>query len=140
MTKTTIDQKDRFIELRAKGVPYSEIEKEIGVSKPTLIKWGKEMQLDISNRHVLELEVLQEKYFVSKVKRIELFGEQLVRLKEELAKRDLSEIPTEKLYDMTMKTIASLKHEETEITLREKKSIDDSLTELLDNSYTEWKA
>lgn len=141
MTKTTIDQKDRFIELRAKGVPYSEIEQEIGVSKPTLIKWGKEMRLEISNRHVLELEVLQEKYFVSKKKRIELFGEHLIRLQEELTKRDLSEIPTEKLYDMTMKTIASLKHEETEITLREKKSLDDSLTELLeDSSYSEWKA
>jgi transposase len=42
MTKVTkIDQKEQFIELRAKGVSYDEIAKEIGVSKPTLIKWGR---------------------------------------------------------------------------------------------------
>ncbi|MCB7162450.1 hypothetical protein LI071_17475 [Bacillus subtilis] len=110
MTKVTkIDQKEQFVELRAKGVSYDEISKEIGVSKPTLIKWGRDLQLEISNRYALELELLQEKYYVSKKKRIELFGEQLVRLKEEMAMRDLSEIPTEKLYDMTMKTAASLK-------------------------------
>ncbi|MDF2787671.1 MAG: hypothetical protein K0S80_769 [Neobacillus sp.] len=137
---TKIDQKEQFVELRAKGVSYDEISKEIGVSKPTLIKWGKEMQMDISNRKALELELLQEKYFVSKAKRIELFGEELLRLNEELTKRNLSEVPTEKLFDMKMKTIASLKQEETETILREKSSLDNSLTELLENSYTEWKA
>ncbi|MBT2735324.1 helix-turn-helix domain-containing protein [Bacillus sp. ISL-7] len=139
-TAAKMDQKERFIEMRAKEVPYEHIAKELGVSKPTLIKWGKELQLEISNRYAFELELLQEKYFVSKKKRIELYGEELFRLNEELAKRDLSEIPTEKLYDMKMKTIVSLKQEETEIKLREKKSFDESLTDLLDNSYSEWKA
>jgi hypothetical protein len=135
-----MDQKEQFIEMRAKEVPYEHIAKEMGISKPTLIKWGKELQLEISNRYALELELLQEKYFVSKKKRIELYGEELFRLNKELASRDLSEIPTEKLYDMKMKTIASLKQEETDIKLREKKTLDESLTELLDNSYSEWKA
>lgn len=135
-----IDQKEQFIELRAKGVSYDEISKGIGVSKPTLIKWGRDLQLEISNRYALELELLQEKFYVSKKKRIELFGEQLVRLIEELANRDLSEIPTEKLYDMTMKTAASLKQEETQITLKEVGSMEDTLDDLLNKSaYIEWK-
>ncbi|WP_142920423.1 hypothetical protein [Peribacillus asahii] len=67
------------------------------------------MKLETINRYALELEPLQEKYYVSKKKRIGLFGEQLVRLKEGFAARDLSEISTEKLYDITMKTAASLK-------------------------------
>lgn len=140
MTKVaTTDQQDRFIELRAKGVPYSEIEKEIGVSKPTLIKWGKELQLDIGNRKALEWEYLQEKYFVSKKKRLEILGEQLLNVKEELAKRDLSEVSTEKLFDIQMKLTEKLKAEEVEIVFRKKSSMDDSLDDLLHNNYIEWK-
>jgi transposase len=140
MTKITkLDQKELFIELRAKGMPYEQIAEEIGVSKPTLIKWGKEMQMEICNFRALELESLQEKYFVSKKKRIELFGQYLERLNQELLKRDLSEISTEKLYDMTMKTAASLKQEETEIRIKEKASLEDTLEELT-NSFVEWKA
>ena len=136
---TKMDQKERFIELRAKEVPYEKISKELGISKPTLIKWGKEFEVEISNLWGLELQFLQDKFFVSKTKRIELFGEQLTRLKEELAKRDLSEIPTEKLYDMIMKTIVSLKQEETDIYLKEKGTFEDTLDKLND-SYVEWKA
>jgi transposase len=140
MTKVTkLDQKAQFIELRAKEVPYEKIAQELEVSKPTLIKWGRELETEISNRRTLELELLQEKYFVSKTKRIELYGEQLNRLNEELVKRDLSEIPTEKLYDMTMKTVASLKQEEVEIRLKEKGTFDDTIARLND-SFIEWRA
>jgi transposase len=135
---TKLDQKERFIELRAKEVPYEQIAKELEVSKPTLIKWGRELELEIGNRRALELELLQDKYFVSKKKRVEYFGEQLSRLNDELAKRDLSEIPTEKLFDITMKTIVSLKQEETEIRLKEKGTLDDTLEELT-TSYYEWR-
>jgi hypothetical protein len=83
--------------------------------------------------------MLQEKYFVSKSKRIELYGEQLNRINEELAQRDLSEISTEKLFDMKMKTVASLKHEETEIRLKEKGTIDDTIASLND-VLVEWRA
>lgn len=140
MTKVTkLDQKEQFIELRAKEVPYEEISKELGVSKPTLIKWGRELEMEICNRRALELELLQNKYFVSKTKRIELYGEQLSRFIEELAKRDYSEIPTEKLFDMTLKTIAGLKQEETEICLKEKGTFDDTIA-MLNDTYVEWKA
>ncbi|MFV5318883.1 hypothetical protein COL65_20310 [Priestia aryabhattai] len=134
-----LDQKELFIELRAKEVPYEEIVKKLGVSKPTLIKWGRELETEISNHRALELELLQDKYYVSKTKRIQVYGEQLERLYNELLKRDLSEISTEKLYDMTMKTVASLKQEETVIRLKEKVSLEDTLTKLND-SYTEWRA
>ena len=66
-----MEQKERFIELRAKEEPYERIAKELGISKPTLIKWGKELKIEVGNRRALELELLQEKYYVSKRKRIE---------------------------------------------------------------------
>ncbi|MBT2601832.1 hypothetical protein ABWK46_13160 [Peribacillus frigoritolerans] len=52
MTKVTkLDQKAQFIELRAKEVPYEKIAQELEVSKPTLIKWGRELETEISNRN-----------------------------------------------------------------------------------------
>jgi hypothetical protein len=136
---TKLDQKERFIELRAKGVPYEEIVKEIGVSKPTLIKWGREMELEISNCKALELEVIQEKYYVSKVKRIELFGEELNRLNEEIAKREYSEMALKELLDMKVKIVSSLKQEETDIYLTEKGTFEESLEELVSHSLIKWK-
>ncbi|KLV30442.1 hypothetical protein [Priestia megaterium] len=141
MTKVTkIDQKEKFIELRAKEVTYEEIANQLGVSKPTLIKWGKELEIEVSNRRALELELLQERYYVSKRKRIELYGEQLKELIGELKKRDLSELSTEKLIELQMKTIATLKQEETSIWLKERKSLEDSLKIELDSSISEWRA
>lgn len=136
---TKLDQKEQFIELRAKEVPYEQIAKEIGVSKPTLLKWGKELEVEIGNRRSFEMESLQEKYHVSKKKRVEFYGKQLDRLYGELEKRDLAEIPTEKLFDMTMKTVASLKQEETEIRFKRESTMDDTLADLT-RSFVEFKA
>lgn len=141
LTKVTkMDQKEQFIEMRAKEMPYEQIAQELGVSKPTLIKWGRELEVEVSNRRALEMESLQEKYYVSKKKRVEFFGEQLSRLYVELEKRDLTDIPTEKIFELTMKTMASLKQEETSIRLKEKQSFDESLRESFDSSIVEWKA
>ncbi|MEN3776549.1 helix-turn-helix domain-containing protein [Priestia megaterium] len=137
---TKIEQKEQFIVLRAKEVPYEQIAKELGISKPTLIKWGKELEIEVSNRRALELELLQEKYYVSKRKRIEFYGEQLNCLNKELNNRDLAEISTEKLIELQMKTISHLKQEEMKVYLKEKKSLADSLMESLDSSIVEWKA
>jgi hypothetical protein len=142
MTKVTkMDQKQQFVELRAKGVPYDRIVEDMGVSKPTLIKWGRELELEICNRKALEWEVIQEKYYVSKVKRVELFGEELTRLNGEIERREYSEMSLKELVELKLKYAEKLKQEETEITLKEKGSIDDSLEILLNkSSYIEWKA
>ncbi|MFE0301561.1 hypothetical protein [Priestia megaterium] len=134
-----MDQKEKFIELRAREVPYEQISKRLQVSKPTLIKWGKELEVEVSNLRALELEVLHEKHYVSRKKRIEFFGEQMDKLNEELKKRSLSEIPTEKLIELQMKTMAILKQEETIITLKEKKSLEESIMESVDSSIVHWK-
>lgn len=136
---TKLDQKEKLIELRAREVSYQRCAEEIGVSENTLMKWGRELEIEINNRRQLELDALQEKYFVTKKKRIEFYGEQLNRFFAELKKRDLSDIPTEKLFDLTMKTVASLKQEETEISFKEKKNVEDVLNDHLENSFVEWR-
>ena len=39
----SIEEKQRFVELRAKGLSFERIAEELKVSKPTLIKWSEEL-------------------------------------------------------------------------------------------------
>jgi transcriptional regulator with XRE-family HTH domain len=53
--------KERFIELRGQGLPLAEIAAEIGVSKPTLISWERDLKEQIDNRQAVELEATYDK-------------------------------------------------------------------------------
>ena len=75
----------------------------LDVSKPTLIGWSKEFQMEIENSKALEMEALQEKHFATWKQRLEFTGNQFVRLKEELEKRDLSDMSTKELLEALLK-------------------------------------
>lgn len=120
-----IESKNKFIELRAKGLSFDKIAQELNISKQTLITWSKELKIEIANLKSIELEVLQEKFYISKTKRIELFGSQLETLKNELGKRDLSQVGTEKLFELSLKYGAFLKEEAEPITFKETLSAPD---------------
>jgi transcriptional regulator with XRE-family HTH domain len=92
--------KERFIELRGQGLPLAAIAAEIGVSKPTLISWERDLKEQIDNRQAVELEAMYDKYCLSVRKRVDFFGNVLSRIRDELETRDLSAIPTEKLFAM----------------------------------------
>lgn len=56
----------KFIELRAFGCIMLKISNEIGVSKPTLIKWLKKFENEIENTRSIEIESIKEKFNVSR--------------------------------------------------------------------------
>ncbi len=103
--------KDRFVELRASGRPMAEASKELGISYNTGLNWEKDLKERIEAYRAIHIEELQEKYRISKEKRIEVFGERLLAIIEELKKRDLSEISTPKLFDMMIKCMKALESE-----------------------------
>jgi hypothetical protein len=105
------DVKNRFVELRAKNWSYKRIADELRVSKQTLINWSRELSHVISNLRVIELEELQDKHYVLREKRIELFGELLKSIKAELDKRDLKDLTTEKLFLLLLRYAEALKAE-----------------------------
>ncbi|MCH7504277.1 hypothetical protein IID04_01385 [PVC group bacterium] len=109
------DRKEQFIEMRAKGISYDKISRALAVSKPTLVRWSKGLSQTIKNMKAIELEVLLEKYYATKVKRIELFGEKLKCIKDELDKRELSEVSTEKLFELYVRFIEILKKEVVDV-------------------------
>ena len=95
-----VKTKERFIELRGQGLPLAKISAELDVSKPTLISWERNFKEEIENVRAIELEAMYDKYYLSTRKKVEFFGDVLSRIQGELEMRDLSTIPTDKLFAM----------------------------------------
>jgi len=115
----TLDERQQFIELRAKGYSFQKISDELDISKPTLMEWSKDANInrDIRNQRTLVVDDLQERYAITRRHRITLFGEFLKKAKDELNKRDMSDIPTDRLITMVIKLSDTLKADETELEL-----------------------
>jgi len=107
----TNEKKEKFIQLRAKGYSFDKIAKKLQMSKQTLIDWNKELEEEISNFKAMELELLYEKYYLTREQRLQTFGQMLSRLKDEIDIRELSEIPTDKLLDLWLKYNDKVKDE-----------------------------
>ncbi len=110
----TTELKEQFIEMRAKGYSFDRIAKELGKAKQTLIDWSKELQDEIANLKALELEALYERYFLLKESRLQTFGEMLTKIKKEVERRDLSDVPTDKLLELLLKYNSQVKEETVE--------------------------
>ena len=91
------DVKEEFIRLRARGLSFDKISKEINTSKPTLLKWNEELEKEISNLSYLEVEIVLEQYRLAKINKIEGFSLVLQKAIEELKKRDFSDVNTKDL-------------------------------------------
>ena len=131
--------KENFIQLRAQGWSFDKIARKLRTSKPTLIAWSKEFGIEIGNLRAIAMEALQEKYFLTKAKRIELFGKSLEKVKGELEKRDLSTVSTEKLYEVFLKVSGELKKEETPLEFRSEESHEDRLFKSLAKTEVRWE-
>lgn len=105
--KTELQSK--FIEMRGKGNSFDKIAKELKVSKPTLIKWSKEFRQEVSNYVAIERDTLFEQYKITKYYQMKLYGERLKGIREELSKRSLEDITTEKLMNMELRILSELK-------------------------------
>ena len=105
------ETKQEFIQLRAKGLSFDKIAKELKMAKQTLIDWSKEFEEEIANLKALELEALQEQYFLMKQDRLKNFGNTLNKLREEVEKRNLKDLPTDKLLELYLKYNNQVKEE-----------------------------
>ncbi|MFC4271595.1 transposase [Sneathiella chungangensis] len=105
------EKKSAFVHMRAVGKSYSRISAELGVSKGALSNWNAELEEEIAAAKAIELDALQEEFFMTKERRIRVLGEQLKRLDEELKNRDLSELSTDKLIAAHMQLTLALKDE-----------------------------
>jgi transposase len=118
----------KFLVLRAQGKSLRTIEKELGTNRGTLAKWQQEYSEELKNLRAIERDAMREKFSLTNQAQLELFGTQFTRLKEELERRDLSDIPTPKLFELVLKYSTRLTEDfpaewiDTEERLAEKKA------------------
>ena len=99
-----IEKQASFIELRGKGMSFQKIAEEIGVSKPTLIKWNGELLEQVKEAQYMELENLVEQYGLFRKKRFEVYCKALNSALKEFQERaetgELKNVPTDKLLNL----------------------------------------
>lgn len=101
-----IETKHRFLELRAQGKSLRTIAAELQVGRQTLVNWARECKEEIESLKAVELDALQEQYRLTTQAKVARCGAELKHVTEELEKRDLSNVPTPKLYDTMLKLYA----------------------------------
>jgi hypothetical protein len=106
-----VETQQRFVFLRSQGWSFNRIAVELNVSKPTLIKWSRQFQFEIANLRSTETEALAERIFRQRHERWEALAHQLKRLEEEIAKRDLEEIPASRLHSIAAALRAEINRE-----------------------------
>jgi DNA-binding XRE family transcriptional regulator len=93
---------DRFLEMRIQGMTYEEIAQALDVSKQTLINWSKDddFQEQVNIARAIRLQAIVNKYQLNREANLQRYGKLLDRLSQEIDKRDLSDLPTDKLLKM----------------------------------------
>jgi DNA-binding transcriptional regulator YhcF (GntR family) len=106
--------KSRFIEMRAKGLSIRAIAKDLQLSPQTISNWHVELEEEIARMKAVELESLYEEFHLLKEHRLKKLGNQLLAIEEELSKRELSDVSTEKLMDLQLKFFDEVRKEHVE--------------------------
>ncbi len=99
----------RFILLRSQGWSFNQIAAELNISKPTLIKWSRQHQFEISNLRATETEAMAERIFGARQQRWEKLAAQLRKVEEEIERRDLEEIPASRLHGIAARLRAEIR-------------------------------
>lgn len=108
---TDRDTENRIIELRARGKSYSTIASELKIGKQTALDVCKKYKEQIATLQALELEQLYEEQRITSQERITAIASLMQRVREEIDRRDLTQVPTEKLIDLYLKQVSTLKEE-----------------------------
>jgi intein-encoded DNA endonuclease-like protein len=104
-----LQTKEKFIELRAQGFSFDKISREIGISKPTLIKWNQEYTQEISNLIFFHSEKLIEEFKLLRIHKIESLSCTLNRVLEEIFKRSFENVSTKDLISIAFSLENKLK-------------------------------
>jgi len=106
MTKT-LEEKQRFIQLRAQGLSFDRIAEEMEVSKNTLLTWSGELFREVQEAQFHEQENLLNQYSVMRRTRFEVYSRLLSEALQELSNRaennKLSKMDTDKLLNLALR-------------------------------------
>ena len=98
-------KKVKFVQLRTEGFTYSEISEELGISKPTLISWSRELKSELRNAFSLRKLELQKIYNLTQERQIQLQSNILNKIESAIDASDLKAIPPGKLIELGITAI-----------------------------------
>ena len=98
-------KKVKFVQLRSSGKTYNEISDELKISKPTLIKWSKELEGDLHNEMEIQKETLLQNYNLNQERIFKLKSKIIDKLENEILNSNLSDVPKNKLLDTLIKLL-----------------------------------
>lgn len=102
------------MQLRAQGLSYVKIAQEVGIAKQTATDICKANEEAVNALRAYELEELYEEQRITKEERIRAHANLMRRLREEIERRPLADLSTDKLIDLYLKTASTLKDEVVE--------------------------
>ena len=95
--------KERFVELRAQGLSFDSIAKELAVSKTTLLKWSRDLEDKINNENYFAYQRLIEQYKMTKIARLKLKMQEWQKVSDALEKKDFNELSAKELLNIQEK-------------------------------------
>jgi len=104
-------QNERFIQMRADGSSYDEIARETGTDVQEVIDVVADRLEVASTMAAVKMEVYFKEQRIDNRGRIEQLSALRKRLLDEIETRDLSDVPTDKLVNLFIKTGEALKEE-----------------------------
>lgn len=114
----TMEEKEKFIELRAEGYSFNKISEMLNVSKPVLLNWAVELKEDIEKTRTIKKDLIIKEYQMAQENILEQYGKLLKRVNEEIEKRDLKEVSTIKLLEYQLKLLEAINKQDTSLMVK----------------------
>ena len=105
------ETKEKFIQLRAEGRSFDSIAKELNTSKPTLIKWSRELEREINNAKYFVAQNIMQQFKITKQEHLKYLTKELEKIYEALGQKDYKELPVKDLILLKEKFEEDLKKE-----------------------------
>jgi hypothetical protein len=96
------ETRQKFVERRAQGWSLVRIAAELGVARSTLIEWSRQLRFDIQNQLAIELDDLRDRLLGPRSARASGLAEKLAHVENELRKRDLATLSTQRLFSLSL--------------------------------------
>lgn len=100
-----------FIELRAQGLSYDQITKELGIAKSTCTSWNRKFKEEITELSDEMMQGLFDAYKIARKHRVKALQMTLGKIEQELEHADYSEVSTDKLMQYELRYLEALKKE-----------------------------
>ncbi len=90
----SLNTRNEFLRLRAQGLSFARIGRQLGVSKPTLMAWSRQAEPEIASLALGTRKQLQKEICASMDEELARLNRQLTAVKQELFSRAIREYPT----------------------------------------------